>query len=119
MNFLRVKKLKTFLLLLVVDVFFFGFTNPSKTASIVVVLGFILLILSFYMGLDLLTRLLITQFALSEQNRRKVVLLVSVLCAILLAMQSIGQLTLKDTIAIIPLVAILYFYPSYYCKKRT
>jgi len=42
----------------------------------------------------------------------------TMLFALLIAMQSIGQLTVKDMFAIVPLVAVLAFYLSYQTKQK-
>jgi hypothetical protein len=53
-----------------------------------------------------------------RQTSRRITLGLTVASIILLALQSIGQLTLRDGIVIVALLAIFWFYGTYYRRKQ-
>ena len=73
--------------------------------------------LTWYLLLDLLLGLAERVVTFSPRARRRWQDALTMLGGLLLAMQSIGQLTLKDMLVIIPLVVILAFYLSYQRKE--
>lgn len=117
----RTKKLLSLAVIAVVDILFFGFVNPTKSYALVVVIGFVLLTLSFWLVLDALLRLLRRVMRLPEPALRRSRNFATGIIAVLIAMQSIGQLTVRDIAAIVPLVAVLLFWLSYQKRqgKRT
>lgn len=103
--------------LLVVDGLFFSLVNPKKAASFIVVLGFLLLLVTVYGLLHICIGQIGQRLGTSQGSIKKLVLLLTIFFGVLIGMQSIGQLSLRDFLAITPLVIILYFYLSYFRKS--
>jgi len=103
--------------LLVVDLLFFGLIDPRNAYALVVVGGFVLLVATLYVIIDLLLILLERVITLRPMTRHRLHTATTMLLALLLAMQSIGQLTVKDMAAIVPLVVVAAFYLSYQRKQ--
>jgi hypothetical protein len=111
------RALARLVVLLAVDVLFFSLVNPKKTASFVVVLGFLLLLLTMYALLRICIGKIGRQLGAGQGSIKKSVLLLTIFSGVLIGMQSIGQLSLRDFLAITPLIIILYFYLSYFRKS--
>ena len=112
------RKLIQLALLFAADALFFGLINPVKAYAIVLVIGFILLVLTLYVAIDLLLALGERIIPFSLHTRRKIALALTLVLGLLIAMQSIGQLTPKDVLAVIPLVLVLSFYFSYVTRRQ-
>lgn len=89
---------------------FFAMTNPRNVPSIVLVAGFGLLFAVFYVALRLGTGLISRNRLLTRQRRQLLIWLGAALPTLLLLLQSIGQLTLKDILTLLILFAVGYFY---------
>ena len=107
------RKLAKLALLITVDAFFFSAYNPENSPPLVVVIGFLLFIATVYVLLKLLADVISSQFGLKLPNERKAIATVTTVIGLLIAMQSIGQLTTKDVLAIVPLMLILYLFLTY------
>ena len=112
------KKIARLLGVLVVDGLFFSLVNPLSAHALIIVLGFGLLVLTIYLSIDLLLGLAQRVVAFSAGLRRRLLDASTMLAGLLLAMQSIGQLALRDLLVIMPLVAVLAFYVSYQRKQN-
>lgn len=99
--------------LLLVDGLFFSLVNPRQAHAFVIIIGFGLVVVTLYALFDLLLALAERIVTFSARTRRRLRDSLTMLLALLLAMRSIGQLTVKDILAIIPLVLLLAFYLSY------
>jgi hypothetical protein len=102
---------------LVADGLLMGLTDPLKLPSIVIILGFLLVMGTVYEGLRLLLSAINSWLPLGADRIRRLALVCSGLATAILAMQSIGQLTVKDVGALLPLLVVLYFYFSYNAKR--
>ena len=102
------------LLLIGVDVVFFSVIDPRNAASFVVVVGFLLLLATIYALLQVCMEQIGQRLGLSKDNSKKLVLLLTVFLGVVVGLQSIGQLSLRDLLAITPLIIVLYFYLSYF-----
>jgi len=111
------RKLLRLAALVVVDMLFFGLINPQNTYALVVVLGFVLLVITLYVTIDLLLILVEKVITLRPMARHRLHTSLTMLLALLIAMQSIGQLTIRDMTAIVPLVLVAAFYISYQRKQ--
>jgi len=100
-------------LLAAADGLFFGATNPYQLPSICIIVGFILIALSIYAAARLLLYVVGKYWQVPAARLRRLSVAAGVLGGLLLAMQSIGQLTPKDVIALVPIMALAYFYFSY------
>lgn len=99
-------KIKLLLASLTAFFIFLVFTNPETLPSVILVVPFLLLFTVFT---------LLFEIILDKITRRKsmaVVLLLSGFLIIMLALQTLGQLTLRDIIMVTALfsVAFLYIY---------
>lgn len=102
-------------LLIGLDLLFFGSTNPLHGQVWVIMAGCILVVATIVS----LYRLLFLQLMPSAaKTRRVLVVMCSVVSLYLLFMQSIGQLNVRDAVALIPLVVLLYFYLTYSGKLK-
>jgi hypothetical protein len=101
------------LVLVVADGLFFTTTNPNKVASSVLIVGFALVALTIY-GLLRLLLAVATFYGLPLKNRgRRIALLIGISTAIGVALQSLGELTLRDVVVLILLTGLIYVYTSY------
>jgi len=113
-----ISRLRSVIVLSVADVVYFTVANPAKGGSTVIVIACVLLMASLYVYSRLVLAggawLLHVQF----KRGRFVAWCFSGLGMFLLLMQSLGQLTLRDVLVVIPLAAVLYFYMSYASKRE-
>lgn len=101
------------LVLVIADSLFFTMTNPNKVASSVLIIGFTLVALTIY-GFLRLGLAAATFYGLPLKNRgRRIALLIGISMAIAVALQSLGELTLRDVVVLILLTGIVYIYTSY------
>jgi hypothetical protein len=119
MNLLIKNKKKTLLfLLLIVDACIFTLVNPHQAPSLVIEGAYLLVVITFYLLLAQFLKLVGKLIGLPLYTQKKLTLIATVCAAVLIGMQSIGQLALRDLLAIIPLVIVLYFYLSYYGNQK-
>lgn len=95
------------------DGLFFGLVNPQKVYALVIIIGFGLLAVTTYVLLSFLLSLAGRLVTFSAPTQKRAALATTLALTLLIAMQSIGQLTGKDILAVIPLVIVLAFYLSY------
>ena len=94
------------------DALLFGVTDPKETQSFMLIVGFLLMAATLYYLLDgilMLTRL----YGLPLRHRKRVLRAATLLLCGLLALQSIGQLSLRDVLIVGPLTMLMYFYIAY------
>jgi len=72
---------------------------------------------TIYATINLLLVLVERIVTLRPMTRHRILIATTMFLGLLLAMQSIGQLTVKDMTAIIPLVIVAAFYVSYQRKQ--
>ena len=89
------------LVLIVVDGTFFSITNPNKGSSVMLIVGFLLVAATMYFIFNRLFKF-ISLYGFSKENgyRRFAFYFTGVLAG-LLALQTIGELTLKDVLIFI------------------
>lgn len=112
------RKAAPLLALVALDVAVFTLVNPRRAPSVLVVAGFFLLVITFYVLLSRLLEFAAKFLSLSRGRRKKLTLLMTICVAVSIGMQSIGQFSPRDLLAIVPIVAILYFYLSYYGSQN-
>lgn len=110
---LKNAQVKYLLSFLGVDILFFGITNPYKISLGLLMIGIALVSLTVYLSLNIYTRLLFP----NSKSRHALVVIFSIVISFLMAMQSIGQLTSRDALAVIPLGLVLYVYVYYFSKR--
>ncbi len=105
-------------LLLISDISYFSLVNPGNSNSFVVIVGCILIALSIYILVLALTKLFAVFFLISHSSQRRLTIFLTILLVFLLLMQSIGQLSLRDVLTIVPLMVVLYLYLTYITKNK-
>lgn len=83
-------------------------TDPQKIPSIVLVVPFVLLFIALASGLTFVLGL----FGMSLRTRLRFGLLAGAVPIVLLVLQSLGQLTLRDVLVISAFFVVAYFYMS-------
>jgi hypothetical protein len=90
-------------------------TNPTKLPSIMLVVPFVLLFVALSLGLYALLR---SQSATKAKSIR-----ISMMGAgfpmLMLVMQSLGQLTIRDLLTIVALFGIAYFYTARITRRAS
>ncbi len=115
----RIRKFMQLSALFVLDVLFFGLIDPAKAYAVVVIVGFGLLVATVYVIVDFLLLLIEKLAVITPMARKRLLSGATMLFALLVAMQSIGQLTVKDMFAIVPLVVVVAFYLSYQSRQNS
>jgi hypothetical protein len=104
--------------LLVANLVFFGLFSPTNSPSVVLGAAFLLLTLDIY--LVIYTCLVGLGLLLNQPkvHSRRVAGLLTGTVMVLVALQSIGELSVRDGLAIVILAVIISFYSSYYGSRR-
>ncbi len=105
-------KYRRYFALIVVDALFFGLFSPDAD-SFIVIPAFLLVIVTIYMTIDLVLRGWMRLLPLKKTVRQWITFIFTGGLSLIIALQSIGQLTTRDVITIVPLIALLYFYLAY------
>jgi hypothetical protein len=113
------RKLFRLAALFIFDALFFSLVNPIQTHAAVVFVGFALLVLTLYVLIDFLLAVSERIIPFSPHTKRRMALATTLVLSLLIAMQSIGQLTVKDVLAVIPLIIVLSVYFSYMLRKTS
>lgn len=98
--------------LLIADGLFFGLTDPQTVHPIMLIVACLLLAATFYMLVQGALSLLKWYGIVVPQSQRLARLMTGV-AAFLIALQSIGQLSMRDLFLLIPLALVAYLYSSY------
>ncbi len=119
MQFIKIFKLTIFKLsILIVELFFLAVFNPFNSQTFVLFLGILFLIFDYYLVLDFLINRLSSINLNLRKKRKKILLTLLYSGGILIMLESLGQLTFKDTMVIIGLVIIIYWYTWYISDDR-
>jgi len=103
--------------LVAADLAVFGGTDPHNAPSIMLFIGFLLLSASFYVLLLGALRL-VAWYGLSPgRYRKRFIRLSAGVFSGLVALQSIGELSRRDVLVVLPLALIAYIYVSYARKE--
>jgi len=90
----------------------FGFTNAVSVPSFVLMVGFLLLSVTFYYLIrGLLT--FVGLYGVSVRRKRRLAAVMTGAVSGLVALQSIGELNSRDVLVLVPLMLIGYVYTSY------
>jgi hypothetical protein len=101
------------LILFVVDCLFFSMTNPNKVPSLVLIVGFSLVALSLNGVLRFIVIVAAIYGLPVGRHSQRIALFISIAMATALALQSVGELTLRDVIVLSLLSVVSYLYISY------
>jgi hypothetical protein len=102
--------------LLVADIAVFSATNADNVPSFELMLGFLLLALTFYyLMCSLLT--FVRLYGVSIKRKRRLAAALTGMMSGLVALQSIGELNSHDVVVLLPLMLVAYVY-SFYIKTN-
>jgi hypothetical protein len=96
-------------MLLLADGFFFALSDPQHMAIPAMVLGWLLIAASTYLLFSVGSKLLKLAGLLKQEKRISVISL-SGFVYLLVLLQAVGQLSLRDIAALVPLAIIGYLY---------
>jgi hypothetical protein len=99
--------------LVIIDLLFFGKTDSSNVPSFLLVIGFLLLIITAYMIVYSflgVARL----YGLPLKRKKRLSAYIIITFGLIFALQSMGELSAKDILVIIPIAVIGYIYTSYF-----
>lgn len=99
--------------LMLCDSLFFGLTNPNNVPSWALIVGFALVAASFYALLLVILKMASFYGLAKGANEKRVARLLGVSGGIAIALQSLGELSLRDVVVLLMLTAIAYGYISY------
>jgi hypothetical protein len=113
MKLLTHPRIRVILILLVADSVLFSLTNPDNVPSLMLAGGFLLLTATLYcLALGLMA--IAGWYGLStSRHRRRFARITTGVVASLIALQSIGELSMRDVLVLLPLAVLAYLYVSY------
>jgi hypothetical protein len=97
---------------------FFGIVSPTSSNSLIIIVGSVTLGAALYVWFALFVRLFAMFWPFPNRQQRILAFILAVTAIFLVLMQSIGELSLRDAFAIVPLVVLLYAYISYASRIR-
>lgn len=100
------------------DVAFFSSTDPSKVAAPWLIVGYMLAVATLYWLVRAFVAFLGLYSKPLRRQKKRFTKVLTLTGAILLAMQSVGQLSVRDIAMIVPLALLSYFYFTYGRSKR-
>jgi hypothetical protein len=106
-----------YLIVIAIGVLFFSLTGPRTMPSIILIAGFVVLAATIYSVLKLLLLVSGLQRRLRPSHMRGIVIAGTALPVLLLALQSIGQLTVRDFLAMSGLFVVGMFYVSRFSRR--
>lgn len=112
------RSLRALAVVLLLDALYFSFVPPSPGRSIVLLGGYILLAATFYTGLEVFLRALRAVFDRPRLHLHRLAVAGTIVGVILVALQSIGQLSLRDVLVALGLAVVGYLYSVYILPKR-
>lgn len=99
--------------LIALDGLFFGLTEPRTVAAPVLMVAFALVVANLYCVIRGGIRLARWYGISFGSHARRVALVITGVIGGVVALQSIGQLSARDVIVLLPFAAIAYLYTSY------
>ncbi len=104
--------------LALIDLCFFGLINPNVGNSLIIILGCVFAAATVYCLCLIMASVLGMLAGTSLTAQRRIAIFLATVAIFLLLMQSIGQLSIRDIIAIVPLAALLYLYSTYAMSRK-
>jgi uncharacterized membrane protein YfhO len=99
--------------LFVADGVFFMGTNPNKVPSVVLIAGLLLLIATMYCVVRAVLMVAGLYIPILRRRQHRLGIFLTLTGAVLLALQSVEQLSVRDTLVIVPLAIVFYIYVTY------
>jgi len=103
--------------LLLADAVVFGATNPNETVSFMLIVGYVLLCITLYYLFDALLSLS-RLYGVPLRHKKRFLRTAIGVTAGVIALQSIGQLSPRDILVLVPLITLLYLYIAYTRSTR-
>jgi hypothetical protein len=103
--------------ILIIDSIFFGSTDPARADSLYLIVGYLLMVASLICFLRLTSRV-IGLYGVPREYSKRMADIVAVLGAVTLALSSVGELTSRDIIVMVPLGVLFYIYASYIRTRK-
>ena len=91
---------------------FFGLTDPNKVDSGLLIIGYLLLVVTLFAVMRLLARV-ISLYGVPKNQANRVMGMTGGVISLCLALSSVGELSMRDLVVILPLAALLYIYLFY------
>lgn len=98
--------------LLLADFVVFGTSNPDDTASFMLIVGYLLLCVTLYYLLDGVLSLG-RFYGVPLKHKKRFLRTAVLVLAGVIALQSIGQLSSRDVMVLVPLTSLFYLYVAY------
>ena len=95
----------------------FGGTDPQKVPSVMLIVAFLLLTATFYYLVRNLIKA-IRWYGVKTRHPGRLAAVVTLVGAFIVALQSIGELTGRDILVLLPFVVIGYVYASFGSKRQ-
>jgi hypothetical protein len=111
-TFKKLPELASLLLFIVVGLGFFALTNPKNLPPAVLIFGFVILLGIMYSLASLIARAAGLKERVSKGQYNGILTGATVLPVALLALQSLGQLTIRDIVTLGVLSVAAYLYIS-------
>jgi NhaP-type Na+/H+ or K+/H+ antiporter len=105
------------LAVLIADVIFFSSINASQIAPFVLIIGFALLLLTCYIFIYVLLSIA-RLYGLPIRYKQRLALYLSGVIGLVVALQSIGELTPRDILVLLPLATLGYMYAVYTTARK-
>ncbi len=104
--------------LVVADLLFYGNTNEHSVPSYLVIIGFLLLALNIYF-VSFVVLSLLRLYGLPIKHKKRLAKYITGAASIIIALQSVGQLSVKDVLVLLPLTILGYVYVNYTKNRQT
>jgi hypothetical protein len=95
------------------DLLFFATTDPRTASPPILIISCALTTVTVYLVCRLAMELVGKLFDLSTPTKKHAAVSITIALTFLILMQSIGQLSSRDILAVVPLAVVSYFYLSY------
>jgi len=101
--------------LVLIDLIYFSDTSATDSKPLIIFTGFILIGLTFYAFINGIMKFL-SLYGIKIRQISRFSAFISIFLIIILALQSIGELSIKDVLVLLPITLITYVYSSYFKK---
>jgi hypothetical protein len=102
---------------LIVDVIFFSGINASAVAPFLLIIGFVLLLLTCYVVIYALLSIA-RLYGFPIRHKQRLALYLSGVVGLVVALQSIGELSSRDVLVLLPLATLGYMYTVYATARK-
>ncbi len=103
--------------ILLADVIFFSGINASQIAPFVLIIGFVLLLLTCYILIYVLLSIA-RLYGFPIRYKQRLAVYLSGVLGLVVALQSIGELTPRDILVLVPLATLGYIYAVYATARK-